>query len=142
MTRRRRMAQRGISTRSTRSALGCLMALFIPGSCVGTPTAWRQVDAEHQMITVVGRLEVFDMPSEGDVRLEVAPDSDHRFALAPGQQRLVCIVHAFDRDSLTSQLLNLTVGQRVTVSGYWVARDESDGLRHYINGTADIVPHN
>lgn len=93
------------------------------------------------MITIVGRLEVLDMPAEGEIRLEVTLDSDHRFALAPGQQRLVCIVQAVDRDSLTTQLLNLTVGHMVTVSGWWVARDERGGIRQYLNATTDIVPH-
>ena len=93
------------------------------------------------MITVVGRLEALDMPAEGEIRLEVTPDSAHRFALAPGQQRMVCIVQAADRDSLTSQMLNLTVGRKVTVSGWWVARNEHDGIRRYLNATTDIVPH-
>ena len=140
MNQRQRMKPSCVSMRTNPSALGWMLVMVLLCSCVGTPTAWRQVDSERMMITVVGRLEALDMPAEGEVRLEVTPDPAHRFALAPGQQRLVCIVQAADRDSLTTQLLNLTVGHMVSVSGYWVERGEHDGIRRYLNSTTDIVP--
>ena len=80
------------------------------------------------------------MPDRGDVRLEVVPVAADNFALAPGQTRLVCIIHEADRHDLQTQLLNVRVGQMVGVAGYWTARDEAGITRYYLNDTTDVVP--
>ena len=78
-------------------------------------------------------------PAEGDVRLEPAQRAEDRYSLAPGQGRLGCIVHSWDRKDLETMLLHLKVGQTVSVSGYWTATDEAAGTRHYLNDTTSIT---
>lgn len=124
--------------RTMRSAVCLPVALVAFGSCAGASGTWREVDPQRPMITLTGRLETLDMPAEGNVRFEVTPDPEHRYALAPGQQRIVCIVPARDRGDLTSSLLNLEVGQHVDVSGYWTARDEAAGVRHFLADTTCV----
>lgn len=124
--------------RSVRIATCCLLAIAALGSCESTSNAWRLVDPELGIITVVGRLELLDMPAVGDVRVEVTPDVDHGFVLAPGQQRLECVVRIDDRDDLESQLLNLTVGHTVSVSGVWIAKGEGSGTRRSLDPTTDL----
>lgn len=115
-----------------------LAVLVSLASCAGPSTAWRQVDEKRLMISVTGRLEVLEMPAAGDVRLEIAPRAEDRYALASGQERLGCIVHSWDREDLETMLLNLELGQTVRISGYWTATDEAAGTRHYLNDTTSI----
>ena len=124
--------------RTTHAAVWQLAVLVPLAACAG-PGPWRQVDGTR-IITITGRLEVLDMPAAGDVRLEVTPRPGDQHALAPGQQRMICIVPARNRNNLETQLLNLVVGKSVAVSGYWMARDETGGTRHYLADTTDIVP--
>ena len=121
------------------SVIGRLAVLVALAACADPPNTWRQVDEKRLFITVTGRLDVLDLPAEGDVRLDVAPRPSDQYSLAEGQQRLGCILHASDRKDLATILLHLQVGQTVRVSGYWTATDEALGTRHYINDTTDIV---
>jgi hypothetical protein len=115
------------------AALAALAACSSSGS-------WRQVDPRRTMVHISGRVEMLDMPEHGDVRLEVTPVPADVYVLAPGQTRLICVIHERDRHDLAPQLLNTATGQTVEVAGYWVAREESGVTRHYLNDTTDLVP--
>jgi hypothetical protein len=115
------------------AALAALAACSSNGS-------WRQVDPRRTIVQISGRVELLDMPVQGDVRLEVTPVQEDAYVLAPGQTRLTCIIHERDRHDLAPQLLNTAVGQTVDVAGYWVAREEGGVTRHYLNDTTDLVP--
>ena len=105
-------------------------------ACAGNP--WRGVDPDRVAITVIGSITAIDLPATGDARLDLELREGDRFALAPGQERLGCIVHPRERDAMDHVLRLLVVGQAVEVSGYWTARDEAEGTRHYINDTTSI----
>jgi len=114
-------------------ALAALAACSSNGS-------WRQVDPRRRLVQISGRVELFDMPQQGDVRLEVTPVPKDAWVLAPEQTRITCIIHERDRHDFETQLLNTAVGQTVDVAGYWMAREEGGVTRHYLNDTTDLVP--
>lgn len=120
-------------------AITSLAVFVLLAACSGI-AAWRPVDSNRLLIQVTGSLEVLDMPDRGDVRLEVVPVAADRYALAPSQERLVCIIHDADRHVLQTQLLNVKVGHMVRIAGHWTAKDESGVTRHYLNDTTDLVP--
>src|SRR5262245_3737473 len=93
---------------------------------------WRQVDPHRGIVQISGRVELLDMPQQGDVRLEVTPVPKDAFVLAPGQARITCIIHERDRHDLETQLMNTAVGQTVDVAGHWMAREEGGLTRHYL----------
>src|SRR5262245_7951960 len=101
---------------------------------------WRQVDPHRGIVKISGRVELLDMPLQGDVRLEVTPVPKDAYVLAPGQTRITCIIHERNRHDLETQLLNTAVGQTVGVAGYWMAREDGGVTRHYLNDTTDLVP--
>jgi len=90
-------------------------------------------------IRITGQVEVFDMPPQGDVRLEVTPVPKDRYSLAPGHERLICIIHERDRQYMKGPLLRTRAGQQVEVAGFWAAREEAGVTRHYLNETTDVV---
>ena len=107
-------------------------------ACAGTNGAWRQVDPDHMMIEVTGRLEVLTLPPEGDVYMELTPVPGDQYSLAPGQQRLYCVLHERERSDVYPVLVKMRVGDTVRIGGYWTAREEGGVTRHYINDTTAL----
>jgi hypothetical protein len=122
----------GMSTRGTVALLLSLTA------CAGNP--WRGVDPDRMTITVTGTITAIELPATGDARLDLELRAGDRYALAPGQEQLGCIVHPREREIMERILRRLVIGQAVEVSGYWTARDEAEGTRYYINDTTSVDP--
>jgi hypothetical protein len=134
----------GCPARRTAASIGqrvlCTMvagAVLALAACAGAG-GWRQVDTVRPIIVVTGRIVLLDAPQQGDVRIEIVPGPGDGYALAPGQRRLMCILHARDRAGSASSVLQLRVGTMVRVTGYWTTRDEPRGVRYYISEATSV----